>query len=222
MRVVVAFLFATLMLFASSKARADAYSARGIAVVAVGSTTDAAWPLAQAIYAEALLRPSLDERRARVLAGEAVEGDDVKALSELREGVKGEDAASKQLLAAIADEVGAQAVLLVSDDGSRIAARQWIASSKQFDAATYVASREDGKIVWPGVAVALKKQYAPIVQASAKPIKSEKPTTSSKPFYLSPWFWGALGAAVLGAVAVILATQDLSSDSIKLQLRGPK
>ena len=43
----------------------------GIAVVALGGATDAAWPLAQAIYGTPSLRPAmLDEPRARVLCGE--------------------------------------------------------------------------------------------------------------------------------------------------------
>jgi hypothetical protein len=216
---------ATTMTRAASEARAQeprTVHARGVAVVATEGSTDAAWPLARDVYASSILRPSIDERRARVLAGESVAGDDVRPLAELRAGIKGEDAASKQLLAAIADEVGAQGLLLVQVDGTgKATARQWVSASKSFDAAIYVASHEDGKVTWPGVASSLEKQWGPpppqLVE-NAKPITSDKPA-SSKPFYLSPWFWGAIGAAVVGAVAVILATQDLSSDSIKLKLR---
>jgi hypothetical protein len=113
-------------------------------------------------------------------------------------------------------------MLVQTDATGHTTARQWIHASKSFDAATYTATRDDGNVAWPGVLASLRKQYAspPPVVANAAPIKSEKPA-SSKPFYLSPWFWGAIGAAVIGAVAVILATQDLSSDTIKLQLKVP-
>lgn len=213
--------FATVMTAASSQAWAAPH---GLVVVATDGSTDAAWPLASAIYSDPVLRPELGERAARVLAGEKVEGDDMKNLAELRAGIKGEDAASKQLLGAISDETNAQGILLVQTDANgRSTAREWIASAKNFDAATYVALKEDGKITWPDVVASLRKQWTPpppaIVQ-NAKPISNEK-VSSSKPFYLSPWFWGAIGAALVGGLAVVLATQDYSSDSLRLKLRVP-
>jgi hypothetical protein len=42
------------------------------------------------------------------------------------------------------------------------------------------------------------------------------------PFYLSPWFWGAVGAAAFGAGAIYFATRDNGSSSIQLQVQVPK
>jgi hypothetical protein len=44
----------------------------------------------------------------------------------------------------------------------------------------------------------------------------------SRPFYASPWFWGALGAAAFGGAALYFATRDNSSGTIHLQLQVPK
>ncbi len=47
-------------------------------------------------------------------------------------------------------------------------------------------------------------------------------TAESRPFYVSPWFWGAVGAAVFGGVAVYFATRDNTPDTIHLELQVPK
>ena len=44
----------------------------------------------------------------------------------------------------------------------------------------------------------------------------------SKPFYASPWFWGAIGAAALGGTAFYFATRDNTPSQIHLQLQVPK
>ena len=51
--------------------------------------------------------------------------------------------------------------------------------------------------------------------------KSEKPTIpkeESKTFLSSPWFWGALGAAVAGSLAVYAATRDSSTQSAPVRI----
>lgn len=227
-------LVAFALAFVTSTARAeDAPKAKaplrkGVAVLATEGATDAAWSLARDVYADTDLRPTLDERGARVLAGETVEGADLKELSELRAGVKGDDAASRQLLASIAERLGVAAVVVVQVEGvGRATARTFVAESKTFEAAVYVGERTETDLRWPGAAAALHKAFAP--PPPAPPVeppprkKDEKPAPSSgKPFYLSPWFWGAVGAAVLGGVAVFLATRDAESDAIRLQVRLPK
>ena len=47
-------------------------------------------------------------------------------------------------------------------------------------------------------------------------------TTESRPFYVSPWFWGAVGAAVFGGVAVYFATRDNTTGAIHLEMQVPK
>jgi hypothetical protein len=197
----------------------------GIAVLAQGGSKDEAWPLAQAVYADPTLRPTLDEKRARVLVGEEVEEGELRDLAELRAGIKGDDAASRQLLESIADRIYVDALLVVQVDGTgHTTARTFSASSKAFDAAVFVAHREGDVVTWPGAVDSLHRQWAPapspVTPVNAKPRSVE--TIAGKPFYLSPWFWGAIGAAVIGGLAIVLATQDSSGDSIRLQLKVPK
>jgi hypothetical protein len=51
------------------------------------------------------------------------------------------------------------------------------------------------------------------------PVKAEEKKDASKPFYTSPWFWGAVGAAAFGGAAVYFATRDNSPSTIHLQLQ---
>jgi hypothetical protein len=63
--------------------------------------------------------------------------------------------------------------------------------------------------------------HAPaLATAPVPPLRPAPP--ESHPFYTSPWFWGAVGAAAFGAVAVYFATRDNSTDTIHLDLQAPK
>jgi hypothetical protein len=73
----------------------------------------------------------------------------------------------------------------------------------------------------PATAGAPEATRAPVLATS--PLPPEKPKgTDSHPFYTSPWFWGAVGAAAFGATAVYFATRDNSTGTIHLQLEVPK
>lgn len=212
---------------AARPAFADAPKPHGVAVVAQGSAQAEAWPLARAVYADPLLRPSLDEKRARVLAGEAPEAEDLRDLAELRAGVRGDDAASREVLATLADRALVEALLVVQVDGTGHAtAREFFARTRSFDAAVFVARRDGDEVAWPGVTDSLHARYAappPPPPAAPRAATKPKPSeTSSKPFYLSPWFWGAIGAGLVGGLAVVLATQDASGDTMKLRLTVPR
>jgi hypothetical protein len=94
---------------------------QGIAVLAVGPARDEAFALARAIYGSRLRPTTLDEVRARVLAGApppANASRELRELAELRAGVTGEDAAGRRLLSGLAQQVGAQALLVVKVEPS--------------------------------------------------------------------------------------------------------
>jgi len=148
---------------------------RGLAVLGLGSTSEAAWPLARAIYADSALRPlALDEAHARVLAGESP-GDagpsELRDLAESRAAVRGDDAASRRLLASIAASLGVKGVVVVeSADGSggRPSARVFVASQSAYDPARYEPDppapvtwgNGTSVVVWRGAVEALHRAFA--------------------------------------------------------------
>jgi hypothetical protein len=82
---------------------------------------------------------------------------------------------------------------------------------------------------WTGMVASLDRTYgiggpethAPALATSEVPPLRPAPP-ESHPFYTSPWFWGAVGAAAFGGVAVYFATRDNSTDTIHLELQVPK
>lgn len=89
---------------------------QGVAVLAIGNARQEAFDLARAIYGSRLRPVNLDEVRARVLAGDpppANASRELRELAELRAGVTGEDAAGRRLLTGLAQQVGAQALIVV-------------------------------------------------------------------------------------------------------------
>ncbi len=90
---------------------------QGVAVIGLASARDDAFTLARAIYKSSLRPASLDEIRARVLAGDPPPPNasrEVRDLAELRAGIRGDDAASRQLLASLASRTRVRAILIVS------------------------------------------------------------------------------------------------------------
>ncbi len=208
-----------------------------IAVLASGasgpSSGSAAWRLAQAVYADDTLRPDVDEAHARVLAGEApaaAGSPDLRELAELRAGVNGDDAASRQLLHAISASLKVRAILVVRSLQDQVpTARVYLAPDNVFDAAQYLPDAGT-KESWTGAVQSLHRAFggAGTITTPAAAIRGSlskpKPAESSAhtPFYASPWFWGALGAAAFGAGAVYFATRDTSPSTIHLQVQVPK
>lgn len=227
---------------------------QGIAVVGAGGSRDEAFLLARAVYGSSLRPRGLDELRARILAGDPAPKTatkDTRELAELRAAIAGEDAASRQLLATIARQVGVQGLLVVTvspstasaapgDAGveeaadaaaapasatapATVSARLFLAESADFDAARY---EPDGS-GWRGTVASLSARFpssqsiAIQPQASGAPPKIA-PGREGKPFYSSPWLWGALGAAALVGGFFFFATQDTSDDPIHLQMRVPR
>lgn len=244
-----------------------------IAVVAAPGARDAAFALARALYATRLRPPSLDEVRARVLAGDPPPPNATRALvdlAEVRSAARGDDAASRQLLVGLARQVGASALLVVqmeappaeldagaaagdagaaadaaagADGGTppdaaapatsgspgkpRAVARLFLADAADFDAARYEADG-DGPGAWKKTVASLQQRFPRAAAAAPKAATSAAPATlhggekESKPFYSSPWFWGAVGAAALVGGAFYFATRDNDSGTIHLQMQSPR
>jgi hypothetical protein len=224
-----------LLLCAPRVARADdgAPKKSGIAVLATDGATDATWPLARAIYASTYLRPeNVDDAHARILAGEkrATEQPSIVELEELRAGVKGDDAASRQVLSALSDKLGVASVLVVFA-GTPPTARLFDASTHTFDAATYSPDQNSSPPSWDGTIRSLERPFLPppplVTQtATTTPDANARPAPpkhdeKSKAFYESPWFWAAIGAVLLIGGGVLIATNVQTGDTIHLQLKLP-
>jgi hypothetical protein len=75
--------------------------------------------------------------------------------------------------------------------------------------------------VTAGAAAALSPALSPALAPTPPPIKDEK-VPGSRPFYTSPWFWGAIGAAAFAGAAFYFATRDSSAPNIQLQVQVPR
>ena len=87
---------------------------------------------------------------------------------------------------------------------------------------------------WTGATTSLVRAFAlraappaplsaPALATSSVPdAPHEAASSGSTPFFKSPWFWGAVGAAAFGTTAIYFATRDNSSSTIHLELQAPK
>lgn len=165
---------------------------QGIAVLAIGPARDEAFALARAIYGSRLRPTSLDEVRARVLAGAAPPPNasrELRELAEVRAGITGEDAAGRRLMTGLAQQVGAEALLVVKvergsaaaapagppaavEDGgastdagnaapaTTVVARLFLTDSGDFDAARYAPEPGlDGPAAWKSTVTSLEARF---------------------------------------------------------------
>jgi hypothetical protein len=171
---------------------AAAIADQGLAVVGMGDSVDAAWPLARAVYADAALRPaSLDEAHARVLVGQTplmAGGDataaDLRDLAESRAAIHGDDAASRRLLESLAHSLHVKGVVVVEPASStgggasaRPTARLFVTSNGAFDAARYEADAPapvtwgsgQAAVLWGGAVQSLHRSFveAPVPSGPA-------------------------------------------------------
>lgn len=235
-------LVALFVLLVTSRASA----AQGVAVLGTSGARDDAFALARAVYVTSLRPHALDEVRARVLGGDPAPGvatKEVKDLSDLRAAVNGEDAASRQILSGIAKQLDVQGILVVSKStigaqagdagaeepdaasGTRVEARLFLAEQGDFDAARY---EYDGSWQATVASVSARFPQAP-APAPAKPVvvaPAQLPRIPEKkeerPFYKSPWLWGAVAAAVVIGGIFFFTSQDKGDDSIHVRMNVPR
>ena len=228
--------------FAPTPARA------GLAVVALAGVADAAWPLAQSVYADPSLRPgAVDDAHARVLCGEVpapTAAPELRDLSDTVAAVRGDDAPTRALLDGIARRFALRAVVVVRSDAGHPTARLYLADTGAFDAAAYTPDNPAGPSpTWTATARSLDRLFgsstpAPTPEAAAdipaggppmsaptlatrEAPRNEAPANGPHPFYESVWFWGALGAAALAGGAAYFATRDSGPSTIHLEVQVP-
>jgi hypothetical protein len=131
-------------------------------------------------------------------------------------------------------------------------AHVFLADTGAFDAARYEPDRDASDASnaprWSGAVASLERSFAasgpiqgihapalattpvPGAGTAGSPAATTRQTGATKgeergahhPFYTSPWFWGAVGAAAFGGAAVYFATRDNGPDTIHLQMQVPK
>ena len=217
-------------------------AAEGLVVLALPGATDAAWPLASSVYAAVSLHSiRLDEAHAHVLCGEAAPGSapgELRDLADTVAAVHGDDAPSRAILGDIARRFSVRAIVVVRAEGTGPSARVFLADTTSFDAATYTPD-EGSPLSWGAATRSLVRAFGSAGSATAEAAGApssltrapglathEEPKVEIAPaprraFYESGWFWGAIGAAALGAGAVYLATRDTGPSVIHLQLEVP-
>jgi hypothetical protein len=240
------------ILLGAPDARAsDPSDGHGLAVVAEGSSTSSAWQLARVVYGDPSLRPpALDEGQARALAGEAVAPDaprELRDLAETRAALHGDDAPSRSLLAGLVAALHVKGLVVVEvPDGAKPTARVFVTSAHAFDTVVYESDpsavvtwgTETPITHWTGALIALHRAFgdpvavpsashpdspaAVALQHASPPIAGEKSGTPSKPFYTSPWFWGAVAATAFAAAAFYFVSRGSSDPTISLEVQVPK
>jgi hypothetical protein len=201
-----------------------------------------AFDLARAVYASDLRPAALDEPHARVLAGEAAAPDalpELRDLASMRSTGRGDDPSSRAVLDAIANGLGLRGIVVVDmlaapsiaadDAGAPEAprvprARLYIAEAHAFDAAQYAAVVDPGGTAtdWTTTVQSLRRVMGFRADALAPSPRPVEQTSTKRPFYASPWFWGAALAAVFAGGAIYFATRDNSPNAIHLQLQVNK
>jgi hypothetical protein len=110
-------------------------------------------------------------------------------------------------------------------------ARLFLADPGEFDAARYSPEPGlEGPAAWKPTVASLERRFPGVPAPANTGAVSEKPAPTmrpdeaptSKPFYASAWFWGAIGGAVLIGGIFFVASQDTTDDPIHLQMRAPR
>jgi hypothetical protein len=172
-------------------------------------------------------------------------------LAETRAAIRGDDAPSRSLLQAIASSLHVKGIVVVEQDpAGPAAARVFVAETGSFDTVVYQPDPSapvtwgtgSSLTTWSSAVGALHRGFADVLVTPPLPpaisqaigaapalgvsnqaaAEDDKAKGKSRPFYLSPWFWGAIGAAAFVGAAFFFATRDSSDPSISLQVQVPK
>ncbi len=216
---------------AAEPATANTAKSRGVAVLVLGEPElgTLSWALARDIYAApVLLPPGIDEARARSLVGQsrAATTPDTKELAELRDGVHDEGTVSRRVLSAIASTTRAAAVAVVraAVTPGHVQVRLYLADRAAFDVTLYDGDPSDPSWrsdVVHALEVRFDPRANPATSTKLNAAKTSETRTGSRPFYASPWFWGAIGgAALLGGTALVI-TKVTASDDVHVRVEPP-
>jgi hypothetical protein len=196
---------------------------KGVAVVAAGPVAvDAAWALAQRVYADPLLRPvQLDDATARVLAGEpaaAGASPKMRELAEARKAINPLEPSAARLAGTISAELGGASQLLVHMPAPGQARARLYAATTRTWLMPELWQQPDasGAPSWEA-AVAWLRGHA-LASRAQPPARAP----ASRTVLASGWFWGALGAAAAVAVVAVAVARDEGSNAVHVQGRlGP-
>jgi hypothetical protein len=167
---------------------------QGVAVVGIDGARDDAFALARAVYTTTLRPRGLDELRARVLAGDPAPpqtGREIRDLADVRASLKGgDDAASRRLLASVAEQLHVEALLVVGradppadpdagaadpDGGapaphlSSIVARLYLVETGEYDAARYEPGADGWRATVRSISSRFPQRSAPVAVARPTP-----------------------------------------------------
>lgn len=193
-------------------------------VVALGESGPAARALAIEIYRDDALRPPIDEATARVLAGDAPQETATprqKEIAELRASVvrTQEDLVRRRLLASIGTDLGAAMVLTVNLEAGRPIARALRSTGALLErvelGATIETAADGAKTYrWPGATGTLRGLLGVPETPPPEPLRPIAPKAplpkapeDSRPFYKSPWFWGAAGVVAAAGITVLVLSR---------------
>lgn len=115
-----------------------------------------------------------------------------------------------------------------------VVARLYLADAGEIDAARYVPDPDQpGAAAWRSTVASLTRRFpSPAAAEASVPLPSPlapDPAAStgarresSKPFWSSPWLWGALGGAALIGGAIFIASRDTSDQPIHVRVELPR
>jgi hypothetical protein len=232
---------------AHDHARPPAPARRGAVVMAKNADVlPAAKALARAAYRDATLRPQLDEKTARIAAGEApaaVYGealvpDKQAELARVRQAAleAADPAIAARLLASLGRDLAVELVVVVEPGEHGPTARALSANEERF--LPMLLSPKEG-VDWSDAVVVLRGLATPAVEppAPAPPtpaVKRRRPPAPTTPpakdakekgkggsaVLTSPWFWGGLGVVVAAGVTVLVLSQTALNKPQTVELNG--